>query len=189
MSALKKIPYLTEADYLQYELSAAVKHEYIDGQIYAMAGASEKHNLIAGNLFSSLRNSRRGSDCRAFMSDMKLRIPDSYVYYYPDVMLVCQRAEADDEYYKHQPCLIAEVLSESTKATDEREKLINYQKIAALKYYLMVDSGQKQVRYLQRDDSGIWQTAVLESGEHLLIECENYQSVLTLDSIYEDVGF
>lgn len=187
MSALKNVPYLSEEQYLQNEMLSSVKHEYVDGQIYAMAGASEKHNLIAGNIFSSLRNARHSSGCRVFISDMKLRIADSYVYY-PNVMLVCECGKDDDEYYKHQPCLIAEVLAKNTQATDEREKLINYQKIASLKYYLMVDSQEKQVHYLQRDDSGIWQTAVLEAGENLLVQCENYQSILTLDSIYEDVG-
>ncbi len=188
MSALKKLAYLTENDYLQYELSASVKHEYVDGQIYAMAGASEKHNLITGNVFSVLRNASRGKGCKVFSSDMKLRIPQTYAYYYPDVMLICQSGKEDDEYYKHQPCLIAEVLSKNTQATDKREKLINYQKIASLRYYLMIDSTEKQVEYLQRDESGVWQSAVLESGENLIVQCDDYQAILTLDSIYEDVG-
>lgn len=188
MSALKKIDYFTEEAYLHYELSATVKHEYVDGQIYAMAGASENHNLISGNIFFHLRNARRGQSCKVFSSDMKLRIPESHVYYYPDVMLVCQRSEIDDDYYKHQPCLIAEVLSKSTQTTDRREKLLNYQKIASLRYYLMIDSSQKQVDYLQRDESGIWQTAMLEQGESLLVQCADYQAILTLDSIYEDVN-
>lgn len=187
MSALRKIDYLSEEDYLQNELSATIKHEYIDGQIYAMAGASENHNLISGNIFSTLRNATRGKDCRVFMSDMKLRIPQSHVYYYPDVMLVCQRSAADDDYYKHQPCFIAEVLSKGTQATDKREKLLNYQKIATLRYYLMIDSSQKCVDYWQRDEAGDWQTAVLEPGENLQIQCDSFSTGLTLDSIYEDV--
>jgi Uma2 family endonuclease len=188
MSALRKLDYLTEADYLDYELSATVKHEYVDGQIYAMAGASEKHNLITGNVFSILRNASRGKGCNVFSSDMKLRIPDSRAYYYPDVMLVCQRSKDDDEYYKHQPCFIAEVLSKNTQATDKREKLLNYQKIASLRYYLIIDSTEKQIEYLQRDESGVWQSALLENGESLIVQCSDYQAVLTLDAIYEDVG-
>jgi Uma2 family endonuclease len=187
MSALKKIHYLSEEDYLQNELSATIKHEYIDGQIYAMAGASENHNRISMNIAFQLRLAARGGKCGVFMSDMKLRIPQSHVYYYPDVMLVCQRSEADNDYYKHQPCFIAEVLSKGTQATDKREKLLNYQKIASLRYYLMIDSSQKCVEYWQRDETGDWQTAVLEPGENLLIQCENFSTALTLDSIYEDV--
>jgi Uma2 family endonuclease len=159
----------------------------VDGQIYAMAGATENHNLISGNIFFHLRSAKRGSDCQVFTSDMKLRIPQSHVYYYPDVMLVCQRAEIDDEYYKHQPCLVAEVLSKTTQTTDKREKSINYQKIPSLRYYLMIDSSQKHVDYLQRDESGVWQQATLEQGETLLVKCDSYQTSLTLENIYEDV--
>lgn len=187
MSALRKIAYLSEADYLQYELSASFKHEYIDGQIYAMTGASENHNRISLNIAFQLRLAARGSQCGVFNNDMKLRIAESAIYYYPDVMLVCQRAVEDDAYYKHQPCFIAEVLSKGTQATDEREKLLNYQKIASLKYYLMVDSQQKRVEYLQRDEAGAWQRAILEAEECLLIQCGSYQTVLTLDNLYEDV--
>ena len=74
-----------------------------------------------------------------------------------------------------------------TQTTDKREKLLNYQKIASLRYYLMIDSVQKSVDYWQRDEAGDWQTAVLEPGENLLIQSENFSTVLTLDSIYEDV--
>jgi Uma2 family endonuclease len=189
MSALKKLAYLSEKDYLHDELFSPIKHEYVDGQIYAMAGATENHNLISGNVFFHLRSAKRGSDCGVFMSDMKLRIPQSRVYYYPDVMLMCQRSEMDDDYYKHQPCLIAEVLSKSTQSTDKREKLINYQKISSLRYYLMIDSAKKQVNYLQRDELGIWQQAILEQGESLFIQCDNYQAELTLETIYEDIIF
>lgn len=188
MSALKKQAYLSEEEYLQYELSSFIKNEYVDGHIYAMAGATENHNLISGNIFFNLRAAKRDSDCQVFSSDMKLRIPQSRVYYYPDVMLICQRSEIDDEYYKHQPCLIAEVLSKSTQSTDKREKRVNYQKIPSLRYYLMIDSTEKHVEYLQRDESGVWQQATLEQGETLLIQCDSYQASLTLESIYEDVS-
>jgi Uma2 family endonuclease len=187
MSALKKITYLTESQYLEHELLATEKHEYVDGQIYAMAGASENHNRITLNIAFQLRLAARGGNCGVFSNDMKLRIPHSRVYYYPDVMLMCQRNELDDDYYKHSPCLIAEVLSKSTQVTDKREKLLNYQKIASLHYYLMVDCTQKQVDYLQRDNNGNWQRATLEQGETLFVQCEKFATALTLDSLYEDV--
>ena len=187
MSALKKINYYTEEEYLSYEQAALTKHEYVDGQIYAMAGASENHNRLSMNLGFHLRLGARGGDCGVFVNDMKLRIPHSRSYYYPDVMLLCQRSNEDDDYYKHQPCFIAEVLSKSTKSTDRREKLLNYQKISSLHYYLMVDSTRKQIDYLQRDDSGDWQRATLEKDETLIIQCKNYQATLSLELIYEDI--
>jgi Uma2 family endonuclease len=187
MRALAKIPYLTEEEYLDNQLSATVKHEYVDGQMYAMAGASENHNLISGNIFLSLRNATRGSGCQVFSSDMKLKIPQSHCYYYPDVMLICQRSTQDDDYYKHHPCLIVEVLSKSTSTTDQREKRLAYQNITALRYYLMVDSQKQQVIYLQRDHLNHWQQAILEADETLTIQCKTYQAPLTLASIYEDI--
>lgn len=187
MSALEKINYYTEEEYLSYEQAALTKHEYVDGQIYAMAGASQSHNLITGNLFFNLRKAKGKDECLLFASDMKLRIPHSRSYYYPDVMLLCQRSNEDDDYYKHQPCFIAEVLSKSTQSTDRREKLLNYQKISSLRYYLMVDSTRKQVDYLQRDDSDDWQRATLEKDETLVIQCKDYRATLSLASIYEDI--
>ncbi len=187
MSVLEKINYYTEEAYLHYEQAALTKHEYVDGQIYAMAGASENHNRLSMNLGFHLRSAARGGDCGVFINDMKLRIPHSRSYYYPDVMLLCQPSSEDDDYYKHQPCFIAEVLSKSTQSIDRREKLLNYQKIHSLHYYLMVDSTRRHVDYLQRNDSGDWQRATLEANETLIIQCKNYQASLTLASIYEDI--
>ncbi len=189
MSALKKIEYLSEEEYLQYELGAEIRHEYVDGQVYAMAGASENHARICMNIAFHLRGAARGGDCGVFLSDMKLKIPESRAYYYPDVMLLCKRAAEDDDYYKHQPCFVAEVASKSTRATDRREKLWNYQKIASLKYYLLVDSLKKKIEYFRRDDVGNWQQAILEDEETLNVQCGDYQAILTLDDIYEDVDF
>jgi Uma2 family endonuclease len=112
---------LTEAQYLRQEEAATVRHEYVGGEIHAMASASERHNRIAGNVFYHLRAATRGKTCRAFMADMKLRIAQPLTYYYPDVMLVCDPAD-DHPLYKQAPCFIAEVLSPATLAVDQREK-------------------------------------------------------------------
>ena len=130
---------LSEDDYLLQEAEAAIKHEFISGETYAMAGASERHNRIAGNVFFHLRNVTRGKPCRAFMADMKLRIAASTTYYYPDAMLVCDPAD-DHPVYKQTPCLIAEVLSPATASVDLREKWQAYRTLPSLRYYLLVDS-------------------------------------------------
>lgn len=135
MSVLHKISYITEQDYLAYELAADCRHEYLDGQIYAMAGANERHNRISLNIAFHLRAAARGGHCGVFVNDMKLRIDQGRAYY-SDVMLVCDSRD-NEEYYKQQPCLIAEVLSQSTATTDRREKCPAYQKIQSLRYYLM----------------------------------------------------
>jgi len=188
MTALQKITYLTEQDYLAFELNADMRHEYIDGQLYAMAGASERHNRIALNIGFHLRMAARGGHCGVFMSDMKLKLAWQKTYYYPDVMLVCNTQD-NNEYYKQQPCFIAEVLSASTANTDKREKLLAYTKIPSLRYYLLISTDKTQVEYFVRDTQDEWQTALLETDEILTIDCENYHAVLRLSDIYEDVVF
>lgn len=188
MSALHKKPYLDEKSYLEFEELSDTKHEYVDGEIYAMAGASERHNRITGNLFFNLRSAARGSHCGVFASDMKLRMENGQFYYYPDVLLVCN-TDDNHQFYKEQPCFIAEVLSPSTSKMDQREKWLNYQKLPSLRYYLLVDSTCMKVHYFVRDSLGDWYSAELEDEESIFVQCDDYQTRLTLRDIYEDVVF
>jgi Uma2 family endonuclease len=190
MSAVLQTRYLTEPDYLIQEAESDIKHEYVDGDCYAMSGASEKHNIITGNIFFQLRLATRGqnSGCRVFASDMKCRIENGRIYYYPDVMLVCQQSDNAD-YYKQQPCFIAEVQSKTTERVDRHEKWLVYSKIPSLRYYLLADSRQQKVDYFYRDDNGDWHSGVLADGETLDIICDGYHAALSLADIYEDVVF
>lgn len=188
MSALHKIPYLSEQDYLDFELTADCRHEYLEGRVYAMSGGTERHNMVTGNVFYHLRTAARGSQCGVFVNDLKLRIAQGRAYYYPDVMLVCDSDDREANYKEH-PCLLAEVLSPSTASIDRREKCQAYQKIPSLRYYLIVSADRERVEYFQRDSAGEWQTALLEADETLVVECEGYRAVLTLAGIYEDVVF
>ena len=106
MSVAAEKMHISEADYLEWESRAKDKNEYIAGEIFAMAGASERHNRIAGNLFFHLRLATRGHSCRVFMADMKLRVAMHRSYYYPDVMLVCDDSD-QHPIYKTAPCFIA----------------------------------------------------------------------------------
>ncbi len=117
---LAKQPTLNYDEYLAYEQTSPIKHEFLYGQAFAMAVASEIHNLIAGSLFSQLRLHLRTNNCRVFMSDMKLSIAAAdNATYYPDIMVVCDPTD-QDPYVKQQPCLLVEVLSPSTAAIDEK---------------------------------------------------------------------
>ncbi|MEQ1529593.1 MAG: Uma2 family endonuclease [Methylococcales bacterium] len=188
MSLLQKMLFLSEQAYLDYESAADLRHEYVDGQLYAMAGAGERHNRITLNIAFQLRAAARGGPCGVFVNDMKLKLTLGKAYYYPDVMLVCNSQDGADD-YKEQPCFIAEVLSPSTMAIDKREKLLAYQKIAGLRYYLLVSSDCRHIEYFVRDAENEWQTALLEAEEALAIVCDNYQTTLTLNNVYEDVVF
>lgn len=188
MSALHKKPYLDEKSYLEFEELSDTKHEYVDGEIYAMAGASEQHGRITLNIALNLRLAARGSHCGVFASDMKLRMENGQFYYYPDVLLVCN-TDDNQQFYKEQPCFIAEVLSPSTCKIDQREKWLNYQKLPSLRYYLLVDSTCMKVHYFVRDSVGDWYSADLEEEESIFVQCDEYQTRLTLRDIYEDVVF
>jgi Uma2 family endonuclease len=188
MSELRKVHLHSEEEYLEGEELSEVRHEYVDGQIFAMSGANERHNRITVNVGFRLRAAARGGRCGVFISDMRLHIKDRRIYYYPDVMLTCHEAD-DQELYKERPCLVAEVLSASTEAIDRREKLSVYRTIPSLRYILLIRSHYADVEYYCRNAAGEWETAQLE-GDHLIaIECGAYRSSLSLIDIYEDVVF
>jgi Uma2 family endonuclease len=178
---------LSEADYLDWESRAKEKHEYVAGEIFAMAGASERHNRIALNIAFHLRLATRGHSCRAFMADMKLRIARHRSYYYPDVMLVCDDRD-DHPMYKTAPCFIAEVLSPSTATTDQREKWLHYQDIPSLHYYLLVDAERPFARLLTRLEGDRWTEQILDREDIVEIACGDARLALSPDDLYEDTG-
>lgn len=175
---------LSEQDYLQGELSSEIRHEYVDGEVYAMAGAGEAHNLIAGNVFARLREFVRGGPCRVFISDMKLHVKTWKAYYYPDVMVVCDPAD-NQSYFKEQPILVVEVLSPGTESTDRREKMLAYRTLPSLREYVLIAADKRHVEIYRRDDHDEWQLAVTNGGASLPLE--SVACRLTLDEIYEDV--
>jgi len=176
-----------ETEYLRLEEAATSKHELVGGEIYAMAGASERHNRIAGNIFYHLRTATRGKACRAFMADMKLRLAASTTYYYPDAMLVCDDTD-DHPLYKQSPCFIAEVLSPATASVDTREKWAAYRGLASLRYYLLVDSERLWAKVYFRDAEDTWFEQELSADDQLDVACNGTRLTLALDDFYEDTG-
>jgi Uma2 family endonuclease len=169
-------------EYLELERDSPVRHEYVGGRTYAMTGASRSHNRISLNIASRLLAASRGGSCRVYQSDMKVLTPDELAYY-PDVMVACGE-EPEDEYTETAPCLIVEVLSPTTAAIDQREKLLAYRNIRSLGAYLVVSQERRHVECHFRGDDGVWrQTDLLEEGK-LPVPCPDGAS-LTLDDIYE----
>ena len=126
---------ITLEQYLEFEATSPVRHEFVDGFLFAMAGASDPHNLISGNIFAQVRLAARGTQCRAYQSDMKVLV-DKKVYY-PDVLLTCH---PDDVglIAKQHPCFIVEVLSDSTEVIDRIEKFAQYRQFESLQLYVLV---------------------------------------------------
>lgn len=177
---------LTVPQYLEAEKTASVRHEYIAGQVYAMAGASDAHNTITGNFFAVLRSHLRGGPCRVFVSDMKLRIEAADVFYYPDVLVTCD-PEDSEPYFKTRPTIIVEVMSPSTNVTDHREKALAYQKIDSLREYVLVAQDQIKVEMYRRDKNGNWWLETL--GPEHTIELESVNLEIPVKDLYEDVRF
>lgn len=187
MGAALERSHVSESEYLAAEERAATRSEYIAGDVFAMAGGSERHNRISGNIFFHLRAASRGHRCRAFVADMKLRVAAQRAFYYPDAMLVCDDTD-DHPQYKERPCFIAEVLSPGTANIDAREKWLHYRDLPSLRYYLMVDAERVGARLLSRADEGRWLEQQLDAGEVVRIECGGLAIGLSLEDLYEDTG-
>jgi Uma2 family endonuclease len=143
---------LTEADYLKFEASAQLRHEYVAGEVYVMAGGSQRHNRITLNIAARLLASLEGKPCQVFMSDVKLHIAHDSAYYYPDVVVICgaHAALAGETQTVSDPVLVVEVLSPSTETIDRREKLAAYRRLPSLQEYLLVSQETQQVELYQR---------------------------------------
>jgi Uma2 family endonuclease len=150
--------YLSPEEYLTLERGAEFKSEYVDGVIYAMAGGSERHNLIAANVIITIGSQLRERPCRVYPSDLKVRVPNSRRFFYPDVSIVCGETRfADDEKdVVLNPVVIVEVLSESTAAFDRGKKFQSYQQIESLREYLLVSQDEFVVEHFLRQDDDHW---------------------------------
>jgi Uma2 family endonuclease len=175
---------LSEAEYLENEKASALRHEYLAGYVYAMAGASATHNLIALNLASRLRAHLRGGPCQVFISDMKVKIESIETFYYLDVMVTCDPSDNAD-YFWTNPVLIIEVTSPTTATTDRREKLLAYQRIPCLRQYVLVAQDEISVQLYSRDKDGrLWEETLGPDG---VIELDCVDLSMTVKEAYEDV--
>lgn len=180
-------PFCTPEDYLNLEETSEIKHEYVDGEVYAMAGASERHIRIALNAAFQLRMATRGSPCGVYVSDMKLKVGPQNSFYYPDVLLSCD-PDDDHPYYKTTACVIIEVLSPSTATIDRREKLMAYRKLESLMAYVLVESDRRHVDFYLRSAEGAWLGGSLGMNDILNVTCAGRSIALCLDDLYEDVA-
>ena len=175
---------ITEEDYLLREEIASVRHEFVDGSVYAMTGSTDAHNLICVNMLVAIQGRLRNSACRAYINDMKVKIAAVKSYYYPDIMVTCENFDAKSVSKSH-PVLIVEVLSPSTAIIDLREKLRAYKKISSLIEYAIVHQDRQRIDLYRRDADG-WEIIVFSKGEELVLESlPTGRLTLPLDSIYE----
>jgi Uma2 family endonuclease len=178
--------YLAPEEYLQAEEQNLLKHEYIDGQVYAMAGASDSHVTIALNVASLLKSHLRGSRCRVFMSDMKARIESLNTYYYPDVMVTCDDRDRELTTYKRYPCLIVEVLSQSTEGFDRGDKFADYQQLDTLQEYVLISAHRQRVDCFRRNSEGLWVLHSYLTHSEVMLTSIDFKAAIA--DLYEDVS-
>jgi Uma2 family endonuclease len=181
---------VTYEQYLSREQTATYKTEYYRGELFAMVGGTPQHNTISGNVFSRLRGKLRGSNCRPFNSDQRIRIADIGLATYPDVSIVCGDLQLDEQDRDAitNPVVLFEVLSKSTERYDRGKKFDLYRHLNSFKEYVLVDQNEPYVESFLRQEDGSWVLNVFKHIDAILplssVNCE-----LPLSEIYEDVEF
>lgn len=172
------------AAYLAWEETQAERHEYLAGEVFAMVGVRQSHNVATGNLYASLRRALKGSPCRVFIESVKARVEAADCFFYPDVLVTCDPRDRLTPNYVSHPLLIAEVLSENTAAFDRGGKFAAYRKLASLQEYALIDIAARRVEVFRRDADNHW---VLH--EHAPGDCVEFASLalqLPVDELLED---
>jgi Uma2 family endonuclease len=187
MIANQSSSYISPEEYLQLEEKSSIKHEYRQGDVYAMAGASNGHVLIAGNLYTLLRNHLRGRGCLPYISDTKVRIESINTYYYPDLAVTCDVRDREFKNFLRHPCLIVEVLSETTEAFDRGDKFADYRHLESLQEYVLISQTRIQVDVFRRNDRGQWVLYPYREGDILHLESVGFSCAI--GDLYEDVNF
>ena len=175
----------TATEYFALEARSEVRHEYFDGEIFAMAGGTKSHNLITQNIASGLRPGVRSKGCQVFMEDVRLAVQDEFHYTYPDVMVSCDPGDRRDPYLVRQPVLIVEVLSSSTAEYDRSRKFNQYQKIPSLRHYILVSQTAWVLEWFRRDETGQWIYTVLSDPADVL-KISDLNLRLPLADVYDD---
>ena len=187
MIANQNANYISPEEYLKLEELSQVKHEYIQGEIYAMAGANDAHVTVGVNLVALLRNHLRGTGCRVYMSDMKARIESQNIYYYPDVMVTCDERDKAFQSFKKYPSLIVEVLSKGTEGFDRGDKFADYQELETLQEYVLIGQKRQRVECFRRNAEGLWVLQSYTQDSEVYLASVDFR--VSMDAIYEDVVF
>lgn len=181
---------MSPEEFLEFERASGEKHEYRDGSIVAMSGARRNHNLIALNVGSEIQRSLKGKDCEGYPSDMRVWVPASRLYTYPDLVVACGEPIFQDEGLDTllNPVLIIEILSESTENYDRGEKFKNYRSIDSLREYVLISQKSSDIEKYAKHGDGFWMLSEA-SGLESTITLETIECVLSLSDVYDKVNF
>ena len=189
MSAIPKTK-LTPEEYLEFERKSEERHEYFDGEIFAMAGAKRRHNTAATNLSGLVWQHLRGKNCESYSSDMRVFVPETGLYTYPDLVIVCDEPQFQDEVFDTllNPVLIVEVLSDSTEGYDRGKKFQHYRSIESLQEYVLVSTDEARIEKYVRSGDGFWYLSEAV-GLGAKIEFSSIECVIELAEVYDKIDF
>ena len=166
-------PPITAREYLAWDAHEPLRHEFVRGDVFAMAGAEERHLMVAGNVYVALRAHLRGTPCRTFITDMKLRVEAANCFFYPDVMVTRGSVDAADPLIKREPVLVVEVLSPRTAAYDRGDKFAAYRLLPSLREVLLVDPDSRRCDLYRKGADGLWVLHPFEPGQAVRLQSVN----------------
>jgi Uma2 family endonuclease len=188
MVALKEhFPKFTPEEYFAWEEQQLERHEYIDGEVYAMSGGTIDHGEIAGNCLVLLKAHLRGSGCKTLNSDCRVSIIGATKYVYPDISVTCDDRDRTTAQYVTYPCLIVEVLSPSTEAYDRGNKFKMYRRNPSLQEYVLVSVDVIEIELFRKTETGDWRIINYQAGD--MVELKSVNFTCQIEQIYEDIVF
>jgi len=186
MGRAAQTPVFSAADYLAWEAAQPERHEFIDGEVFSMAGAEDRHVTVTMNLAFALRQHLSGSPCRTYMSDMRLHVAAANSYFYPDMLVTCSALDLTSAMVKTEPKLIAEVLSPTTAAYDRGLKFGRYRTLPSLEEYLVVDLDTRATDCYRKGADGLWVLHPFAHGE--AVELSSVALTLTAAQLFAEVA-
>ena len=157
-------PTMSAKDFLEWDRTQTIRHEFVDGEVFAMAGAEDWHVTVTANVYMALRPHLAGTPCRVLMLDTKVHVARANSYFYPDVLVTCDAADHANRLIKSNPKLLVEVLSPSTAAYDRGDKFARYRLIDALQEYVVVDIDSRRTDIHRKGADGLWVLHPFEAG-------------------------
>jgi Uma2 family endonuclease len=189
MARRKPEPYVSYADYLAVEAESDLRWEWLDGQMWAMAGGTPAHSAIGTNIAGLLFLALRGRPCRPYNADLRLRVPASGLAFHADVAVMCgpPARDAEDPNAVTNPTVLVEVLSKSTERLDRFDKFLHYRKLPSFREYLLVSQTEARVQHFRKNDDGTWQLTEYTAGG--VVPLASIDVALPVDEVYAGVPF
>lgn len=177
---------MTPEQYLEGEKVSEIRHEYVDGEIFAMSGGSDAHVSISANVLVHLKTQLRGSKCRTYINDMKVKVSETK-YFYPDVMVTCDEHDLQHNYSKLHPILIIEVLSPTTESYDRGKKFEYYRQLDSLQEYALISQDEYHVDIFRKNSQQRWELFSFSETQRVCFE--SIHCYIDMATLYEDVRF